>query len=94
MEFLWKFHNRDNLQKNMFCPRKFQKNTKFSETDGLWWEKYQYYKRKYRRQQIIKPPKNTKIQMEEIENNLKISINTERNVRETTAIAAIKQNPK
>ena len=33
-------------------------------------------------------------QIKEIENNLKISINTERNLRETRAIAAIKYNPK
>ena len=33
-------------------------------------------------------------QIKEIENNLKISINTERNLRETRAIAAIKKNPK
>ena len=33
-------------------------------------------------------------QIKEIENNFKISINTERNLRETRAIAAIKNNPK
>ena len=33
-------------------------------------------------------------QIEEIENNLKISINTEKNMIETRAIAAIKRNPK
>ena len=33
-------------------------------------------------------------QIKEIENNLKILINTERNLRETRAIAAIKNNPK
>ena len=33
-------------------------------------------------------------QIKEIKNNLKISINTERNLRETRAIAAIKTNPK
>ena len=33
-------------------------------------------------------------QIKEIENSLKISINTERNLRETRAIAAIKNNPK
>ena len=33
-------------------------------------------------------------QIKEIENNLKISINTKRNLRETKAIAAIKNNPK
>ena len=33
-------------------------------------------------------------QIKEIENNLKISINTERNLRETRAIAAIKNDPK
>ena len=33
-------------------------------------------------------------QIKEIENNLNISINTERNLRETRAIAAIKNNPK
>ena len=33
-------------------------------------------------------------QIKEIEKNLKISINTERNLRETRAIAAIKNNPK
>ena len=33
-------------------------------------------------------------QIKEIENNLKISINTEKNLRETRAIAAIKNNPK
>ena len=32
-------------------------------------------------------------QIKEIENNLKISINTERNLRETRAIAAIKIAP-
>ena len=33
-------------------------------------------------------------QIKEIENNLTISINTERNLRETRDIAAIKNNPK
>ena len=33
-------------------------------------------------------------QTKEIENNLKISINRERNLRETRTIAAIKINPK
>ena len=33
-------------------------------------------------------------QIKEIENNLKNSINTERNLRETRAIAAIKKTPK
>ena len=33
-------------------------------------------------------------QIKEIENNLKISINTERNLRETKAIASIKNIPK
>ena len=33
-------------------------------------------------------------QIKEIENNLKISINTERNLKETRASAAIKKNPK
>ena len=33
-------------------------------------------------------------QIKEIENNLNISINAERNLRETRAIAAIKNNPK
>ena len=33
-------------------------------------------------------------QIKEIENKLKISINTERNLGETKAIAAIKKNPK
>ena len=33
-------------------------------------------------------------QIKEIKNNLKMSINTERNLRETRAIAAIKINPK
>ena len=33
-------------------------------------------------------------QIKEIENNLKMSINIERNLRETRAIAAIKNNPK
>ena len=33
-------------------------------------------------------------QIKEIENNLKISMNPERNLRETRAIAAIKNNPK
>ena len=33
-------------------------------------------------------------QFKEIQNNLKISINTERNLRETRAIAAVKNKPK
>ena len=33
-------------------------------------------------------------QIKEIENNLKIVINTQRNLRETRAIAAINNNPK
>ena len=33
-------------------------------------------------------------QIKEIENNSKMSINTEKNLRETRAIAAIKNNPK
>ena len=37
---------------------------------------------------------NILFQIEEIENNLKVSINTERNLRETRAIAAVNQNPK
>ena len=38
--------------------------------------------------------KNVLNQIKEIENNFKISIKTERNLRETRAIAAIKNNPK
>ena len=37
---------------------------------------------------------NVQNQIKEIENNLKISINTERNLKETRSIAAIKKNPK
>ena len=37
---------------------------------------------------------NVRNQVKEIQNNLKISINTEINLRETRAIAAIKNNPK
>ena len=36
--------------KNMFCRRKIQENTKYPETEGLWWEKNQNCKRKYRGQ--------------------------------------------
>ena len=38
--------------------------------------------------------KNVQNQIKEIKNNLKLSINTKRNQRETRAIAAIKNNPK
>ena len=41
-----------------------------------------------------KTKENVHNQIKEIENNLKISINRERNIRETRAIAAIKKNPK
>ena len=37
---------------------------------------------------------NALYQIKEIENNLKITINAERNLRKTIAIAAIKKNPK
>ena len=37
---------------------------------------------------------NARNQIKEIENKLKLSINTERNLKEMTAIAAIKKNPK
>ena len=37
--------------------RKVKENTKYPETEGLRWEKYQNCKRKYRGQQIIKPKK-------------------------------------
>ena len=76
----------------MFCQRKVQEKNKYPETEGLWWEKDQNCERKYRCQQIIK--ENVLNQIKEIENNLKISIKTERNLRETRANAAIKNNPK
>ena len=41
-----------------------------------------------------KTKENVLNQIKEIENNLKISINTERNLRETRAIAAIRKKPK
>ena len=45
-----------NIAKHMF-PRKVQENTKYPETEGLWWEKDKNFKRKYTGQRIIKPKK-------------------------------------
>ena len=49
--------------------------------------------KKYRGQQITNQRKFLN-QIKEIQNNLKISINAEINLRETRAIAVIQQNPK
>ena len=69
-------------------------NYKYPKTGELWWEKEQNLKRKYRGQQIIKNKENVLNQIKEIENNFTISINTERNLRASRAIAAIKKNRK
>ena len=81
----WKF------AKNMFSQRKVQKNTKYPETEGLWWENIKIEK-KIQMSTNHQTQKNVLNQIKENENNLKISINTERNLRETRAIAAIKNN--
>ena len=43
--------------KKHVCQRKVRENTKFSETEGVWWEKDQNCKIKHRRQHILKPKK-------------------------------------
>ena len=50
--------------------------------------------KKIQRSTKLQTIENVLNQIEEIENKLKISINTERNLRETRAIAAIKKNPR
>ena len=50
--------------------------------------------KKIQRSTNYRTKENVLNQIKEIENNLNISINTERNQRETRAIAALKKNPK
>ena len=59
----------------------------------VWWEKDKNWKRKYRCQQIIKPKKMHKNQIKEIGNNLKISINTERNYEKRELLLLSKITP-
>ena len=70
----------ENLQETCSAKKNIQENTKYPETEGLWWEKDQNYKRKYRGHQIIKPKKCTKSDQRNLK-QLKISINIERNLR-------------
>ena len=80
--------------KNMFCQRKVDENSKYHETEGLWWEKYKKLQNKIQITTNHQTKENVLNQIKEIENSLKISINTEINLRETRAIAAIKKTPK
>ena len=50
--------------------------------------------KKMQRSTNIQTKENVLNQIKEIENKLKFSINTERNLKETKAIAAIKKTPK
>ena len=52
------------------------------------------FQKKIQRSTNNQTKENVLKQIKEIENNLKISINTERNLREKRAIAVIKKNPK
>ena len=62
----------------MFRQRKVKENNKYPQTEGLWWEKDQNCKRKYRGQQKNNQTKeNVLNHIKEIENNLKNWINTE-----------------
>ena len=79
----------------MLWQRKVQENTKYQETEGLPKEKISKLQKKIQRSTNHQNKENVLNQIKEIENNLKNSINTERNLRETIrAIAAIKKNPK
>ena len=79
----------------MFCQRKIQENTKYPETEGLnLTRKRSKLQNKIQRSTSHQTKENVLNQIKEIENKFKISINTERNLRETRAIAAIKKNLK
>ena len=78
----------------MFCQRKIKENTKYIETEGLLKEKDQNWKKKIQWSTNHQTKENVLNQIKKIESILKISINIERNLRETRAITAIKKNPK
>ena len=80
--------------KKIFCQRKFQENTKYPETEGLQWKKYQNCKRKYKVNKSSNYRKCTKSDQKKLKRTNKNLINTEWNLRETRVIAAIKQKPK
>ena len=65
----------------MFWQRKIQENTKYPETEGLWLEKDQNRQRKIQRSTNHQTKENVLNPIKDIENNLKISRNTERNLR-------------
>ena len=77
----------------MFCK---EKSNKTSNTQGQkgFDEKMIKIVKKIQRSRNHQTKENALKQIKEIENDLKISINTERNLRETRAIAPIKENPK
>ena len=68
--------------KKHVLPKKSSRNTKYPETEGLWWEKYQNFKRKYRGQQIIelrKCTKSDKINLKQLKNFDKYRKKSKRN---------------
>ena len=87
--FAWKF------AKNMLCQRKVKENPQNTETcRRALMRKRSKLQKKIQRLTNHQTKENVLHQIKEIENNLKISINTEINLTETRAIAAIKKNPK
>ena len=71
----WKF------AKNMFCQRKIQENTKYPETElRALMRKRTKLQKEIQRSTNHQTKKNLLNQIKEIENKLKISIDTERNL--------------
>ena len=80
-------------KKKMFCRIKVQETTKYPETEGYDEKNIKITKENTEDSKSPNQRKCTKSD-ERILNNLTISINTEINLRETRAIAAIKKNQK
>ena len=77
----------------MFCKEKSKKTPNTQRHKGFDEKKIKLQK-KIQRSTKHQTRENVLNQIKEIENKFKISINTERNLTETRAIAAIKKNPK
>ena len=86
--FAWKFAT------NMFCQKKSPRKHQIPRDRRALMRKRSKLQMKTQRSTNHQTKENVLNQIKKIEKNVKISINTERNLRETRAIAAIKNNPK
>ena len=82
------------IAKNMFCKKKNPRKHQIPRDRRALMRKRSKLQKKTQRSTNRQNKENVLNQIKEIENKLKISINTERNLREMRAIVAIKKNPK